>query len=122
MAGVEVLQVPVGSVLVLKDVELGDMASADTLVSGMAEVLGHHKFVVLTITTGAAVEVWGPDTDLEARLTELLKEARVGDQEERPNALTGVPGGAALVPGADEQGTAKRRIPVAADDGEDQAD
>lgn len=98
MAGVEVHQVPEGSIVVLRDVELDGAEMAEAMTEGLAAIAGHNRFVVLTIVDGADVEVWGPDTDLRANLTRLLEEARMGDDQEQPNALTGAPGGAALVP------------------------
>lgn len=98
MAGVEVHQVPEGSIVVLRDVELDGAEMAEAMTEGLAAIAGHNRFVVLTIVDGADVEVWGPDTDVREQLTRLLEEARMGDDQEQPNALTGVPGGAALVP------------------------
>ena len=99
MAAVEVHEIPPGSLVALRGVELTE-ASADRLVQALTDRIGHDQFVLLTVADDADVEVWGPDTDVRARLEQLLKEAAMA----QPNALTGVPSGAAQVEG-------ERRIP-----------
>lgn len=71
-ATAEVLQLPEGSILVLRDVHLDDDADAK-LVDQLAEVAGHRRFLVLYIPTGAEAEVWGPDDDLVAKVQALLE-------------------------------------------------
>lgn len=118
MGSAEVLAIPEGSLLVLHDVEL-DEASADSLIAGLTDKLGHDRFVVLTLFSGSAVEVWGPDDDLTAKVQALLN----GDSME-PNALTGVPGGAEQyeaprsTPQLDDP-PAKHRIPVTGTEDDD---
>lgn len=67
----EVLQLPEGSVLVLRGVDLPQNV-VDRLVEQLIEAVGHQRFVVLMLLADATAEAWGPDDDLVAKVRALL--------------------------------------------------
>lgn len=70
-ATVQVVEVPEGSVLVLRGVEL-DHEVLESFVSEVERVVGHTRFTTLLMPTDGDAEVWGPDADLSARVRRLL--------------------------------------------------
>lgn len=71
MAEAKVLQVPEGSIIVLTDVRFHEDAY-DEQMETLTASIGHDRWCVLHVTSGADVEVWGPDTDVAERLRALL--------------------------------------------------
>lgn len=66
-----VLAVPEGSVLVIRGVDFGADLSA-AMAQALLDAIGHSRFVVLHLPHDGSAEVWGPDTDLGAKVRELL--------------------------------------------------
>lgn len=72
-------QILPGSVVVLTGFkwEAGDTDESapfmEALVNEIQRATGHGQFVILHLGEDADVEVWGPDTDLKAKVDELLK-------------------------------------------------
>lgn len=73
MASLTVHQVPPGSVLLLS----GVMLDPDTnVVDEVARAVGHDQFcIIIADPDSATAEVWGPDTDLAAKVRDLLNGA-----------------------------------------------
>lgn len=70
---VEVLPVPEGSIIVLRNVAFGgDDDAINNVVESLREGLGHDKFVMLHLNDGGEVDVWGPDVDVAAKIRDLL--------------------------------------------------
>lgn len=67
----DVHQVPRGSVVVLTGAHLETPDVAGRLVEEITAVTGHADFALLVLGAGA-VEVWGPDDDLAAKVAALL--------------------------------------------------
>lgn len=70
-----VYQVPEGSILVLSGIEIEEGYGMDWIMGVIEKTVGHRKFCIIHSPdpdNGAPIEVWGPDTDLEARIKELL--------------------------------------------------
>lgn len=70
---VEVLPVPEGSIIVLRNFPISlDAHAVNDLVESVRVGLGHDKFVMLHLNDGGEVEVWGPDVDVAAKIRDLL--------------------------------------------------
>lgn len=76
----EAVQVPEGSMIVLTGVDEGDgnpQAIGSVLADELGRVLGHDRFVVVTLAPNASLEAWGPHVDLAAKARELLDGPRL---------------------------------------------
>lgn len=80
--------VPENSVILLTGLDFGpeDMntpidrcSPRDEIFDAIKLVAGHDKFVIIFGTPGAdeTLEVWGPDTDLKAKVEKLLAESSI---------------------------------------------
>lgn len=75
MSSLTVHQIPEGSVLVLKGVEMDD-ETADDMMRYIVKAVGHLRFCIIHLPDDeGTVDVWGPDTDLQAKIEELLNES-----------------------------------------------
>lgn len=73
---VEVLPVPEGSIVVIRNVDLDGPEGWVYLLEEMRKAVGHDRWVVLQISEPGDVWVVGPDVDLKAVVGQLLAEAR----------------------------------------------
>lgn len=96
MAQVQVLQVPPGSLIVLKGVDL-DSDTLSAMTEALAERFGHSSFCLVHVPDAGEVEVWTEDDDLAERFTALLARPDDEDDDEPdddgpPAPIVGVPG------------------------------
>lgn len=74
MSSLTVHQILEGSVLVLKGVEM-DEETVDVMMKYIIKATGHTKFCIIHLPDDeGTVDIWGPDTDLQAKIEELLNE------------------------------------------------
>jgi len=59
-----------GSIVVLSGVDVG--MHGKEIVEVVRQMAGHDQFAVLWLSDGGDVEVWGQDTDVKARVQQLL--------------------------------------------------
>lgn len=79
----EVLQLPEGSVLVLRGVDLPQNV-VDRLVEQLIEAVGHQRFVVLMLPAGADAEVWGAGDGLLGKVRLALQRPEYPPQPAPP--------------------------------------
>jgi hypothetical protein len=73
-----------GTIVVLRNVQIEDAETWESIVEQMGHVAGHDRFLVLAWQDDGEVELWGPDTDLRGRVSALLAEARRPAPPRRP--------------------------------------